>query len=78
MALVTGAQGVYATVAGVIDATAKAEIAVMLQTFHDLIRPDAGIQPSSPDFFHIEKHIADKLNDELGAMAAAMVVTAPS
>ena len=72
MALITGAQGGYATPAGICVQTSQTNIIAEVNKLKILIAPADGIQPSSPDFFHIEKHIADKLSVEIDAITAAI------
>lgn len=72
MALVTGAQGGYATPAGICVQTSQDTIIAEINKLVTLIQPDDGIEPSSPDFFHIEKHVQAKLVTEINAITAAI------
>lgn len=72
MALVTGAQGGYTTPSGICVQTSQTNIIAEINKLKALIDPAAGTQPSSPDFFHIEKHIATKLSVEIDAITAAI------
>ncbi len=72
MALLLGAKGGYATPAGICVQTSQDTIIAEINKFKSLIDPAAGIQPTSPDFFHVEKHIATKLSVEIDAITAAI------
>jgi len=72
MALSTGAQGGYATPAGICVQTSQDNIITEINKLKTLIAPADGIEPSHPDFFHIEKHIQDKLSTEIDAITAAI------
>ncbi len=72
MALILGAMGGYSTPAGVVIQATQDNIIAEINKLKTLIAPADGIQPNSPDFFHVEKHMATKLSVEIDAITAAI------
>ena len=72
MAISTGAQGTYANVTGVTDATAKGEIKALLDVMVALYGPADGSSAASPDFNLIPKHVKEKLDTEIAAIKTAI------
>jgi|GEM_PF-2197689 len=72
--------GTYADVTGVVNATAAAEIAVLLAELKSFLPdPDdkSGTPAKSPDYFHIVPSVSHKLRAELDALSAS-IAAAPT
>jgi hypothetical protein len=84
MAIVESPFGTYADVTGVVNATAAAEVVVLVATLKGLI-PDAaagsdhsGASPeASPEFDAIRPEVAQRIRAEIDALAAA-IAAAPT
>lgn len=73
----TGAQGTYANVTGVVNATAKAQVVTLLAELESMWTQTEGQSMDHPDFNLIPKHVSEKLSTELAAVAAA-IAAAPA
>lgn len=73
----TGAQGTYADVTGVVNATAASEIVALLAELESMWTQTEGQAMDRPDFNLIPKHVSEKLSTELAAVAAA-IAAAPT
>ena len=74
---VMGAQGTYADVTGVIDATAAAEVVALLVLLQARWTPDDGSSAPHTDMNFVSKDVAALINAEVDAMAAA-IAAAPT
>ena len=74
---VMGAQGTYADATGVVDATAAAEIVVLIAAFKARYTVEDGESLPHTDMNLVSKDVAALINAELDAMAAA-IAAAPT
>ncbi len=72
MALLTGAQGGYATPAGICVQTSQTNIIAEINKLKTLIAPAAGTEPARTDWDEVSKNLADRLSVEIDAITAAV------
>lgn len=77
MALQLGAQGTYANVTGVVDATAAAEVVALLALLKARWTPSDGESAPHTDMNLVSKDVAVLINAEVDAFAAA-IAAAPT